>query len=147
MTWLVFALLTVSCWGLYGVLLHTGQIAMADPVNGRYKAFLFVGLAYLLTAVFGSLIVLAYNGASWIYPTKGVFWSTAAGIAGAIGALGVLLAFGARGRRPWSCPSSLPVPPSSTRSSPCSCIRPLAAGQPCAGPSSSASSWPLWAAA
>ncbi|MXX40334.1 MAG: hypothetical protein F4Y91_20795 [Gemmatimonadetes bacterium] len=97
MTWLVFALLTVSCWGLYGVLLHTGQIAMADPVNGRYKAFLFVGLAYLLTAVFGSLIVLAYNGASWIYPTKGVFWSTAAGIAGAIGALGVLLAFGAKG--------------------------------------------------
>ena len=89
MTWLVFALLTVSCWGLYGVLLHTGQIAMSDPVNGRYKAFLFVGLAYLLTAVFGSLIVLAYNGASWLYPAKGVFWSTAAGIAGAIGALGV----------------------------------------------------------
>ena len=74
MTWLVFALLTVVSWGLYGVLLHTGQIAMSDPVNGRYKAFLFVGVAYLLTAVFGSLIVLAYNGASWLYPTKGVFW-------------------------------------------------------------------------
>ena len=67
------------------------------PSKRPLQAFLFVGLAYLLTAVFGSLIVLAYNGASWLYPAKGVFWSTAAGIAGAIGALGVLLAFGARG--------------------------------------------------
>lgn len=97
MTWLVFALLTVASWGLYGVLLHTGQLAMTDPENGRYKAFLFVGLAYLLTAVFGSLAVLAFNGATWAYPAKGVIWSTAAGIAGAIGALGVLLAFGAKG--------------------------------------------------
>ena len=97
MTWLLFALMTVVSWGLYGVLLHTGQISMADPVNGRYKAFLFVGLAYLLTAVFGSLVVLYLNGANWAYPTRGVLWSTAAGIGGAIGALGVLLAFGAKG--------------------------------------------------
>ena len=97
MTWLIFALLTVASWGLYGVLLHTGQLAMADPENGRYKAFLFVGLAYLLTAVFGSLVVLYFNGANWAYPARGVLWSTAAGIAGAIGALGVRLAFGAKG--------------------------------------------------
>ena len=51
LNWLMFALMTVASWGLYGVFLHTGQIAMADPVNGRYKAFLFVGIAYLLTAV------------------------------------------------------------------------------------------------
>lgn len=97
MTWLIFALLTVASWGLYGVLLHTGQLAMTDPENGRYKAFLFVGLAYLLAAVFGSLIVLYFNGANWTYPTRGILWSTAAGIVGAIGALGVLLAFGAKG--------------------------------------------------
>jgi len=97
MNWLFFALLTVASWGLYGVLLHTGQLAMADPVNGRIKAFLFVGLAYLLTAVIGSLAILAFNGANWTYPIKGITWSTAAGIAGAIGALGVLLAFGAKG--------------------------------------------------
>ena len=97
MTWLAFALLTVVSWGLYGILLHTGQLAMSDPENGRYKAFLFVGVAYLLTAVFGSLVVLAFNGATWTYPAKGIIWSTAAGIAGAIGALGVLLAFGAKG--------------------------------------------------
>ena len=97
MTWLLFALMTVVSWGLYGVLLHTGQISMADPVNGRYKAFLFVGVAYLLTAVIGSIVLLLVNGASWNMPVKGIAWSTVAGFAGALGAFGVLLAFGARG--------------------------------------------------
>ena len=97
MTWLLFAFITVASWGLYGVLLHSGQTAMADPVNGRYKAFLFVGLAYLLTAVLGSLLVLKINGAGWEYPFRGMVWSTVAGIAGALGAFGALLAFGAKG--------------------------------------------------
>ena len=97
MTWLLFAFITVASWGVYGVLLHTGQLAMADPINGRYKAFLFVGVAYLLTAVLGSLLVLKINGVAWDFPTRGMLWSTVAGIAGALGAFGVLLAFGARG--------------------------------------------------
>ena len=46
LTWLAFAFLTVISWGVYGVFLHTGQVAMQDPANGRYKAFLFVGIAY-----------------------------------------------------------------------------------------------------
>lgn len=100
MSWLFFAILTVGSWGLYGIFLHTGQMAMADPVNGRYKAFLFVGIAYLLTAVIGSLIVLMINGASWSYPSKGMMWSLIAGTVGAIGAFGVLLAFGAKGTPP-----------------------------------------------
>ncbi len=97
MMWLVFALMTVGSWGIYGVLLHTGQTSMADPVNGRYKAFLFVGIAYFLTAVLAPLAVLALNGASWQYPVRGMAWSLIAGIAGAIGAFCVLLAFGAQG--------------------------------------------------
>ena len=98
MTWLLFALMSVLFWGTYGVLLHTGVTAMADPVNGRFKAFLFVGAAYLLVAVLGSLIVLKINGAQWqSLPAAGVTWSTLAGVAGAVGALGVLLAFGAGG--------------------------------------------------
>ena len=97
MTWLLFAFITVASWGLYGILLHTGQTAMADPLNGRYKAFLFVGVAYLLTAVLGSLLVLKINGVDWGFPVKGVVWSTVAGIAGSLGAFGVLLAFGAKG--------------------------------------------------
>lgn len=97
MTWLLFALMTVASWGVYGVLLHTGQVAMGDPQNGRYKAFLFVGIAYFITAVIGPLVVLLANGASWNYPVKGMAWSLIAGIMGAIGAFCVLLAFGAKG--------------------------------------------------
>lgn len=97
MTWLLFALMTVVSWGLYGVLLHTGQLAMADSVNGRYKAFLFVGIAYLITAVIGPLIVLSINGATWSFTGKGMLWSLLAGIVGALGAFCVLLAFGAKG--------------------------------------------------
>src|SRR5688572_25803334 len=100
MTWLGFALMTVVSWGIYGVFLHTGQMAMGDPVNGRYKAFLFVGLAYVLTAVLAPLAILVANGASWQMPTRGIVWSLVAGTVGAIGAFGVLLAFGARGTPP-----------------------------------------------
>jgi hypothetical protein len=99
-TWLVYSLLTVVSWGVYGVFLHNGQMNMADPVNGRYKAFLFVGIAYFLTAVLAPLAVLLAKGASWTYPVKGMSWSLVAGVVGAIGAFGVLLAFGAKGTPP-----------------------------------------------
>ena len=97
MTWLIYALMTVISWGLYGVLLHNGQSAMGDPVNGRYKAFLFVGIAYFLTAVLAPLAILILNGASWSYPMSGMSWSLVAGISGAAGAFFVLMAFGAKG--------------------------------------------------
>ena len=97
MSWQVFAFLTMVAWGLYGILLHSGVTAMADPVNGRYKAFLFVGVTYFLTAVVAPLVLLATNGASWDFPPKAVLWSLLAGAVGAIGAFGVLLAFGAGG--------------------------------------------------
>ena len=64
LTWVAFALLTVVSWGVYGVFLHTGQVAMEDPDNGRYKAFLFVGIAYFLTAVLAPLALLLMNGAA-----------------------------------------------------------------------------------
>jgi drug/metabolite transporter (DMT)-like permease len=97
MAWLVYSLMTVVAWGLYGIFLHTGQIAMGDPINGRYKAFLFVGLAYFITAVLAPLALLMLRGASWDFPMRGMGWSLVAGIVGAVGAFGVLLAFGARG--------------------------------------------------
>jgi hypothetical protein len=95
--WIGFALMTVVAWGLYGVFLHSGQMSMGDPVNGRYKAFLWVGIAYVLIAVCAPLTVLIANGASWSMPAKGVWWSLIAGAVGAVGAFGVLLAFGAKG--------------------------------------------------
>jgi hypothetical protein len=97
MSWLVFASMTVVSWGLYGAFLHSGQLGMADPVNGRYKAFLFVGLAYFLTAVLAPLVVLKLQGAAFSFPARGALWSLLAGIVGATGAFCVLLAFGAKG--------------------------------------------------
>lgn len=96
-TWLTYTLMTVFFWGLYGIFLHSGQIGMADPVNGRYKAFLFVGLAYFLTAVLAPLVILVLRGSSWSFPVKGLTWSLIAGLVGAAGAFCVLLAFGAKG--------------------------------------------------
>lgn len=97
LAWLFFSLLTVASWGVYGVFLHTGQVAMNDPIHGRYKAFLFVGVAYFVTAVLAPLAMLVIKGASWNFPARGIGWSLVAGIVGAIGAFGVLLAFGAKG--------------------------------------------------
>jgi len=100
MNWMIYALLTVACWGVYGIFLHNGTLAIGDPANGRMKAFLIVGLAYFLVAVLAPIAILALKGSSvafWNYPGKGFRWSLLAGTVGAIGALGVLLAFGAKG--------------------------------------------------
>ena len=100
-TWFAFTMLTVVSWGVYGILLHKGQVAMGDPVNGRYKAFLFVGIAYFLTAVLAPLFLLMAKGSAFSgYTSSGSWWSLIAGIAGAAGAFGVLLAFGAKGKPP-----------------------------------------------
>ncbi len=89
--------MTVVSWGLYGIFLHSGQTAMADKSNGLYKAFLFVGLAYFLTAVLAPLAMLMTRKAEWSFPAAGMGWSLLAGIVGAAGAFCVLLAFGAKG--------------------------------------------------
>lgn len=92
--WLLFALGTVATWGLYGIFLHMGQVGMADPVNGRYKAFLFVGVAYFLTAVLAPIVILLVRGSDWNFPGKGLWLSLIAGILGAAGAFFVLLSLG-----------------------------------------------------
>ena len=77
--------------------MHTGSMNMESKYHGRIMAFLWVGLAYFLTAVIAPLIILKIKGGPiefWAYPDKGWKWSLIAGILGAIGALGVLLAFG-----------------------------------------------------
>jgi len=96
--WYVWALMTVICWGTYGVCMHPGSASMKNSEHGRIMAFLWVGLAYFLTAVIAPIIILKLKGGPidfWAYPAKGWQWSLIAGTLGAIGALGVLLAFGA----------------------------------------------------
>jgi hypothetical protein len=88
--------MTVVSWGLYGIFLHSGQVAMKDQHNGLFKAFLFVGLAYFLTAVLAPLAVLATRKADWTFPAAGMGWSLLAGIVGAAGAFCVLLAFSSK---------------------------------------------------
>lgn len=97
-SYLLFVMLTISSWGLYGIFLHKGQVDFADPVNGRYKAFLFVGIAYFLVAVLAPLLMLVITGSDWKMTGSGMSWSLIAGTVGAIGAFGVLLAFGAGGK-------------------------------------------------
>ena len=96
--WLTYAFITVAAWGLYGNFLHSGQMAMNDPSQGRYKAFLWVGVAYVIVAILGPAFMIWRGGASWGMPGKGIGLSLVAGILGATGAFGALLAFGAGGR-------------------------------------------------
>lgn len=95
MNWLYFALITVACWGLYGIFLHAGQMGMADKELGRYKAFFFVGIAYFLIAVLAPLaILLMSKNMDWNMPAKGMWLSLLAGVLGAVGAFFVLVAMG-----------------------------------------------------
>lgn len=94
-SWLIFALGAVAAWGLYGIFLHSGQVGMRDASNGRYKAFLFVGIAYFITAVLAPLAILIVRGSTWTFPHKGMWLSLLAGVLGAVGAFFVLLSLGA----------------------------------------------------
>ena len=47
MNWLLFVLGAVLSWGLYGPMLHKGQVALGSPL----KALLCVGVAYFLIGV------------------------------------------------------------------------------------------------
>jgi drug/metabolite transporter (DMT)-like permease len=98
-TALLYALGTVLCWGVYSVLLHMGSVEMGKGIPGppdltgnRMKAFLLVGIAYVIVAIVAPLIVMMTRGTSWNFPTKGWSWSLVAGLAGAIGAFFLLMA-------------------------------------------------------
>ncbi len=87
--------LTACCWGCYGPVLHRGQSAMG---GSRLRPLLCVGLAYFLIAVIvPSLVLLSWQepgGWTW----GGSVWSLVAGTAGAVGALGIIMAFNYGGR-------------------------------------------------
>lgn len=85
--------LTVVSWGVYGPVLHKGQMLMQ---GSRFRPLICVGLAYFAVAVVvTSLIVQGWKGSDeWQQMTTlGSMWSFAGGAAGAVGALGIILAF------------------------------------------------------
>jgi hypothetical protein len=91
--------LTAICWGIYNPLLQWGASGMG---GGRLRPFVCVGLAYFLIAVVLPILLIALGGqeseAKFAPTFGGVVWSLIAGTAGALGALGIILAlsYGAR---------------------------------------------------
>ena len=95
--WILWALLTVVSWGVYGVILHKGRGYMPmgpEAPHAGLKAFLFVCLAYALIGV-ATLATLKARGSNWTFTSEGIQWSVVAGAAGAIGAFALVLALGA----------------------------------------------------
>jgi hypothetical protein len=96
--------LTAVCWGVYGPVLHFGREAM----HSSLRPFMCVGLAYFMIAVLTPLALLARGGERGQWTTKGVIWSLLAGTAGALGALGVILALGFGGKPIYVMPLKAP---------------------------------------
>lgn len=92
---ILFVAMTAVCWGVYGPMLHKGQMLMQ---GSRLRPLICVGVAYFVIAVLVSSVIL------WLVPEHGQFtftgsvWSLAGGAAGAIGALGVIMAFNFGGK-------------------------------------------------
>jgi hypothetical protein len=92
---------TAVCWGIYGPLLQWGHLEMG---SGRLRPFICVGVAYLVIAIVGPIVVMMLTGmeqgsglaSGWT--VKGIWWSFIAGTAGALGALGMILAFNFGGK-------------------------------------------------
>lgn len=95
-------LMAAFCWGSYGPMLHLGQGRMG---GSRLRPFICVGIAYFLIAVIIPFLMIsarAEDTGSWTF--AGLSWSFLAGVAGAIGALGVILAFNAGGKPTYVMP-------------------------------------------
>lgn len=92
--------LTVLSWGLYGPVLHRGQAGMSD-VAGQYarlRPFICVGMAYFVIGVVVPMALLLTRGEKGSWTARGSFMSLFAGGLGAIGALGIIMAFTFGGR-------------------------------------------------
>jgi hypothetical protein len=89
MSWMAFVAGAVLSWGLYGVSLHRGQVAIGSPL----KALLCVGIAYMLIAVLVPVGTLASQGELKAFSSNGAIISTLAGALGALGAVCIIFAF------------------------------------------------------
>lgn len=82
--------MAVVCWGAYGPVLHIGQTKMG---GSRLRPFCCVGIAYFIIAVAAPIVMLEASPHEGSYTMMGMVWSIIAGAAGAMGALGIILAF------------------------------------------------------
>jgi drug/metabolite transporter (DMT)-like permease len=89
MIWVMFALGAALSWGLYGPVLHKGQVALGNP----FRALLCVGVAYFLIGVLVPVIALGAQGGLKDFTGTGITWATMGGTLGAVGALCIIYAF------------------------------------------------------
>jgi uncharacterized membrane protein len=89
MTWVFFALGAALCWGIYGPILHKGQVQLGNPL----RALLCVGVAYFLVGVLVPVLALGSQGELKGFNNGGVIASTIGGALGAVGAVGIIFAF------------------------------------------------------
>jgi hypothetical protein len=89
MTWVLFVAGAVVSWGIYGVMLHQGQIQLGNPL----KALLCVGVAYFLVGVLVPVAALSAQGSLSGFSTPGLMSATVAGVLGALGAVCIIWAF------------------------------------------------------
>ena len=87
--WIAFALGAALSWGMYGPILHKGQVALGSPL----RALLCVGVAYFLVGVLVPVAVLGGQGQLRGFTSAGVTMSTLGGVLGALGAVCIIYAF------------------------------------------------------
>ena len=93
MTWLLFVAGAVVSWGIYGAMLHRGQMQLGNPM----KALLCVGVAYFLVGVLFPVVMLSSQGSLSGFNSAGTTSATLAGALGALGAVCIILSFRAGG--------------------------------------------------
>ena len=94
-SWMPFVVLTVLSWGTYIPTLHKGQVALG---GSGVHAFLMVGVAYVLVAILVPGTMIARAGSWDLFTSGGVTFTIAAGVLGALGALGIVFALVNGGR-------------------------------------------------
>lgn len=87
--------MTAVCWGVYGPLLHKGQMLMH---GSRLRPLICVGISYFVIAVLVPVAVLQVTPEASSFTYKGSVWSLGGGAVGALGALGVIMAFNFGGK-------------------------------------------------
>ncbi len=95
MLWAIFAIGAALSWGVYGAMLHQGQMALGSAQHRGLRALLCVGIAYFVIGVIVPVIALASQGELRLqgFTAYGSATATAAGALGAIGAACIIWAF------------------------------------------------------
>jgi hypothetical protein len=92
---LLFTAMTALAWGVYGPTLHRGQMGMG---GSRLRPLICVGAAYFVIAVVVPTLILLRWDEPGHFTFSGTVWSLLGGTAGAVGALGIIMAFNFGGK-------------------------------------------------